>query len=134
MVLWLVRGRRGAGPVAFYAISFGDHSSLLACGSERLTTQIAARRYDMMTSIGLHSQQFQHRMMRSRHGVPTAAGALQPVGLIGYCFGIAIILDGRGQWQHACGCYGVSKWEYDRVLLGRPRRWFGRRKLHADRI
>ena len=52
-------------------------------------------------------------------GVSAAAGTLRRAGFICYSRGVVIILDRRGLRERSCGCYGVSKREFDR-LLGDP--------------
>lgn len=51
-----------------------------------------------------------------REGVTEGARRLQEVGLIRYNRGHIVILDRPGLEQRACGCYGVIRNQYDRVL------------------
>ena len=48
--------------------------------------------------------------------VTAAAGALQREGLIRYKRGNVTIIDRRGLERRSCECYGVSKFEFDRLL------------------
>ena len=67
----------------------------------------------------LLTQEFLAMMLGVRRpGVSEAAGALQRLGLIRYVRGNVTIVDRRGLIKRSCECYGVSKKEFDRLLVG----------------
>jgi CRP-like cAMP-binding protein len=63
------------------------------------------------------TQEFLGQMLGVRRpSVSVAASMLQKAGLIRYARGLVVVTDRAGLEAAACGCYGVIKSEYDRLL------------------
>lgn len=84
----------------------------------------------MQSNEFLLTQEFLAMMLGvQRTGVTAAAGTLQRAGLIRYRRGIVTIIDRRGLVRRSCGCYGVSKREFDRLLGDRAIRKVRSRRM-----
>ena len=69
-----------------------------------------------------------------REGVTEAAGKLQREGLIKYSRGVIEILDRPGLERASCECYGVVKFEFNRLFSSAAKDSSKQDLLHEPRL